>query len=153
MHNESSSFLYTKKGPMNARHLSLWVLVGTLCRKGRASRCRSPHLPLCNCLFHRFLWMKDFSKEFYSVLSASAPSRHLSCIMHAKKKKYSPFCHVGRSHCKPGFNSLSFLTVMQLMPHNHCAGGVRFSYFCMSVWKGVIIGKEWHQVLKDRALS
>lgn len=50
--------------------------------------------------------MKDFSKDFYSVAPASAPSRRLSCIMHSKKKKYSPLSPVAPSHCTSGFNSL-----------------------------------------------
>lgn len=87
---------YTRKKKEKGQwaHCIFHYVVGTPGREGRTSR-----LPPCNCLFHTFLWMKDFSKEFYSVLPAPASSCRPSCIMHSKKKKYSPFSQVCPSHC------------------------------------------------------
>lgn len=120
-------------------------------RGGRTSLRRSPCLPLCYCLFHAFLWMKDFSKEFYSVPPAPALSCCLSCIMHSKKKKSSPFSPVCPSHCMPGFYSLFLYGSRRLTITAQVVSSSVLSFCMRSVWTVLIRGNELHQVLREES--
>lgn len=110
---------------MSALHLSLCALVGTPGRGGRTSLRRSPCLPLCYCLFHAFLWMKDFSKEFYSVLFAACSSTELLSVLHNALTEKEIFTF---QSCLSLILYASHTAVIQPTPHNHCSGGVQFSF-------------------------
>lgn len=156
MHNESSSFLCTKiKGQWTRCifHYGLWW--GRCEGKGAHSAAISPHLPLCNCLFH---WIVMDEGVFKRVLfSAACFHAESPSILHntLKEKRNFHLSVLSAPHtvCLDLIH-FSFMAFMQLMPHNRCSGGVQFSYFCMrSVWTEVISGKELHQVLKEREQS